>query len=51
MAVYEIIEKKLYKEKHQNIEAYFKEYWNISRAQGKLSNDDDHDGDDDDDTI
>eukprot|EP00158_Paraphelidium_tribonemae_P007658 Partr_v1_DN28317_c1_g1_i1_m79306 len=33
LAVYDIIEQKLYKETNMNIETYFKTHWNISRAQ------------------
>lgn len=33
LAVYDIIDQKLYRDKQQNIESYFKKYWNISRAQ------------------
>jgi hypothetical protein len=33
LAVHEIIDKKLYKQKNLSIEAYFKQFWNISRAQ------------------
>jgi hypothetical protein len=34
MAVYDIIENKLYRDRNLNVENYFKTYWKISRAQG-----------------
>lgn len=34
MAVYDIVENKLYKGRNTNLEMYFRDHWKISRAQG-----------------
>ena len=37
MAVFDIVENKLYKGRSANLEQYFREFWKISRAQGTFS--------------